>query len=218
MYVLDTNAIPPRYVLMKLDNSNRTEYWDSKVPHSNPPITIPGVLTKLLKLLSGLMFEENLFIGDSVTNWEALYALHDSTSTDRIFWMKRDIADTITDAEDPWKEFDDARDNIDVKNRLDKLVAFMTNELGGSNNHVHTTNIDSVLSITNKNNAAFTSYMNEFHVTMRSLLMSEVDRVIQSKQTWFSNAYGSGLTGDLYLDMLHHCSFSRGKVHDFEGR
>ena len=58
--------------------------------------------------------------------------------------MKRDIADATTDAEDPWKDFDDARDNIDVKSRLDKLISTMTNKLGGINNHVHTTTIDSV--------------------------------------------------------------------------
>ena len=41
-------------------------------------------------------------------------------------------------------------------------------------------------------------------------MSSEVDRVIQKKQTWFGNAYGSGLTGDECIDILHHdSSFTR---------
>ena len=68
-YVLDTNSIPPMYVLMKLDASNENEYWSH-------------VLKKLLKLLTGLMFEDHLYIGDSVTNWEAIYALNDNIITE----------------------------------------------------------------------------------------------------------------------------------------
>ena len=52
---------------------------------SKPPAEIPRLLTKVLKLLNGLKYEDNLFIGDSVTNWEALYALHDNSSNDHIF-------------------------------------------------------------------------------------------------------------------------------------
>ena len=165
-YVLDTNSVPMRYVLTRLDVTNRDEYWSD-------------VLTKLLKLLNGLMFDEDLYIGDSVTNWEAVYALNKNSSTnDRVVWMKREIVDGITDADDPLKEFDDARGNADVTDRLRKLVDTMSDKLGGVSSHVHTTTIDSVLSIKNKPNSAFTSYIEEFYTKMKSLLTSEVNRDI----------------------------------------
>ena len=90
-YILDSNSIPPKYVLMKLDASNKVEYWNN-------------VLDKLRKLLMGLMFEDQLYIGDSVTNWEAVYTLlmnDTSASNNRVLWMKREIKDAITDANDP---------------------------------------------------------------------------------------------------------------------
>ena len=108
-----------KYVLTRLDDGNRDEYWSD-------------VLNKLLKLLNGLMFDEDLCIGDSVTNWEAVYALNKNSSTnDRVVWMKREIVDGITDVDDPWKEFDDARGNADVTDRLRKLVDTMSDKLGG---------------------------------------------------------------------------------------
>ena len=116
-YILDSNSIPPKYVLMKLDASNKDEYWNN-------------VLDKLRKLLTGLMFEDHLYIGDSVTNWEAVYALlmNDSSTTgnNRVLWMKREINDAITDVNDPKRDFDDARGNVDVTSRLNNLVAAMT--------------------------------------------------------------------------------------------
>ena len=150
-------------MLTRLDDGNRDEYWG-------------GVLNKLLKLLSGLMFDEDLYIGDSVTNWEAVYALNKNSSTnDRVVWIKREIVDAITDAEDPLKEFDDARGNTDVTDRLKKLVDTMSDKLGGVSSHVHTTAIDSVLSIKNKPNSAFTSYIEEFYTKMKACLLYTSD-------------------------------------------
>ena len=152
-YILDSNSIPPKYILMKLDASNKAEYWNN-------------VLDKLRKLLTGLMFEDQLYIGDSVTNWEAVYALlmNDSTTgNNRVLWMKREIDDAITDVNDPKRDFDDTRGNVDVTNRLNNLVAAMTSKLEGVDNCIVTTIIDNVLSISDKtNNAAFSSYIEEF--------------------------------------------------------
>ena len=214
-YILDTNSIPKKYVLMKLNDYNRNDYWDYKLPNSNPPVFIPKALSKLLKLLNGLMFEDNLYIGDSVTNWETIYALNHDTNNDRSHWMRRQIIDTITDTDDLWKEFNDSRDNADIDERLNKLIGTMNNKL--ANNCKHTTTIDNLFSIKNKNKACI-NYIEEFFHKLRSLLISEVDRAIRCKQAWLNNAYDSKLHGDMCTDFLHHCTWARSKVKDFVGR
>ncbi len=200
-YILDTNSIPPKYVLTKLDNNNRNDYWVT-------------VLSKLLILLNGLMFEEELYIGDSVTNWEAIAALND-TNSNRIFWMQRDIQETINDTQDPWNEFDDARSS-EIHDRLSKLKSVMIQKLGG-HNRIYTTAIDSLSSIKNKN-SDYDMYIAEFYDKFKNILMSEVNQAILKKDMWFSNAFNTGLRGEVCMDLLHHYSWARDKVKDFEGR
>ncbi len=216
-YILDTNSIPRKYVLTKLNDNNRSDYWDYIVPNSNPPVFLPKALSKLLKLFNGLIFEDNLYIGDSVTNWEAIYALNNDTHNNRIFWMRREIVDTITDKDDVWKEFNDSRDSADIRERLNKLLDTMKNKLEAPNNHVHTTTIDNLLSIKNKNEACI-KYIEEFYNKLKLLLTSEVDHVIRSKQAWLNNAYNTKLHGDMCTDFLHHYTWARLKVKDFVGR
>ena len=201
-YILDTNSIPPSYVLAKLDNSNRNDYWSH-------------VLNKLLKLLNGLMFEDRLYVGDSVTNWEAIAAMN-SLDNHRIHWMKRIISDTITDVQDPKKEYVDTRESSDLQSRYDKLIDDMTHELEGIS-HIHTGTIDSMTSINSKNNR-FVAYVDEFYTRLKHLLKVEVQKVIDRKAAWFSDVSNSGLTGDVCIDLLHHCTWARDKVQDFEGR
>lgn len=204
-YVLDTNSIPPKYILTKLDSNNRNDYWIN-------------VLTKLLKLLSGLMFEEDLYIGDSVTNWEAIAALNDANNN-RIFWMQRDIRETITATHDPLNEFDDTRStdrSNDIHDRLSKLKSIMMQKLG-DHNRIYTTVIDSLSSIKIQN-GKYDAYIAEFYDKLRNKLMSEVNQAICKKNQWFSNAFNTGLRGEVCLDLLHHYSWARDKVKDFEGR
>jgi tetratricopeptide (TPR) repeat protein len=63
-------------MLTALDANNREEYWDDNKK------SIPRVLGKLLKLLDGLEFENGLYVGDSVTNWEAIAAFQGALARD----------------------------------------------------------------------------------------------------------------------------------------
>lgn len=199
-YILDSNAVPPNYVLAKLDNTNRNDYWCSD-------------LSKLLKLLDGLIFEGQLCIGDSVTNWEAIAAL---SSASRIFWMKRDITEAITATQDQSNEYDDTRGSTEVQERLSKLKDTMMQTLD-DNSRVHTTVIDSLASLKSKN-SEYDAYISEFYDKLKSVLMREVNEAIHKKDEWNINAFNTGLRGEVCADILHHYSWAREKVKDFEGR
>ncbi len=203
-HMVDINSIPPKYVLMHLD-----EYWNDG-------------LDKLRKLLTGLMCEDRSYIEDDMIDWEATCALlvNDSTSNNNlVLCMKREIDDAIPVVDDPKGDFDDARGDVDVTGRLKKLVHTLTSKLEVASDGITTTGIDNVLSIRNKtNNAAFSSYIKAFYSKVKSLLSAEVDRMIQSKEAWLNDVFGIGLAGTVCIDMLHHCSFAREKVIDFQGR
>jgi hypothetical protein len=100
-YRLDTNSIPPRYVLRTLRSLKDTDYWEIALP-------------ALRRELSGVEFDgcrfPQLTIGQSVSHWEALTALrkmndNQGSHITRFIWNHRHFADTVTIDFDPSKHY-----------------------------------------------------------------------------------------------------------------
>ena len=144
-YRLDTNAVPPVYVLKNLvadwslgaDASMERAFWDKD----------KGVLVRLRALLHGVAFDpafEHGVIGRSVTEYEAKLALQlcgegggegggggeDGERLRRgVRWLRRELVG-MTDlaAQDAKWELNDARDK-ETASKLDKLKASMDSAL-----------------------------------------------------------------------------------------
>ena len=134
-YLLDTNAVPPVYVLKNLvadwalgDASVERAFWDKD----------KGVLVRLRELLHGVAFDpafEDGIIGRSVTEYEAKLALKMCADDDGdklrkgVRWLRRELTG-MTDLakQDPKWELNDARDAA-TASKLEKLKASMDSAL-----------------------------------------------------------------------------------------
>jgi hypothetical protein len=179
-YQLDTNAVPPVYVLKNLvddwskgDASQDKRFWNV-------------VLPSLRDLLQGVVFDstfEDGIIGRSVTEYEAKLALNlcknDQGELDQsklnqgIRWLRREFVGGVTEAQDPKKDLNDARDSA-TKMKLDNLKAGMESALSQHGlMKVLKVPVDSF----NAKDDVHKKYLEEFEAAAKQMLLESMDKV-----------------------------------------
>ena len=154
-YQVDTNSVPPRYELCRLDSNNKSEFWNVALP-------------SLVESLADLNFDVNhkdgqaLLLNRSVTEWELKVALHDPAQVPQCFWWHREFVGVVTDANDPKKDYDDVRGDVALEGKFRDLLSYMRSRLGSANaRHVTISFADYVA----KESAAGTEYFHIFEHT-----------------------------------------------------
>lgn len=242
-YQLDTNALPPVYILRKLSDINDKDYWNT-------------VLPRLRDLLKDLPFEpystttDDLVVNRSVSEWEVKYALAlapQDSSPQRCVWFHRSFDDGVNNEQDPKSEYSDVRNNKSSFMKLNNLKSFMESKLlphnqikeffdikieeyfctsdystSISQKHV-TPYTTSLLSETNKDRCAELSilgekYISDWRNSMSSLLFGELDKIMNLRRDWDKNGCGMNIAGSDLGEILHHSNWAYAKCEEYKGR
>ena len=120
-YVLDENAIPPRYELKHLKEVNDPLYWD---------VALPMIVEVLKDLSFDPQRDENLLVARSVTEYETRVALSTSEKAEKCFWFHRVFKGGVPkDDSMKWWLYDDTLANSRVATKLSHLKMFMKERL-----------------------------------------------------------------------------------------
>ena len=103
-YILDTNTVPPVYVLKKLEKMNDDSFWKEALPQ----------LRDAFKDLAFFDLNEDTIIGRSVTEYEVLLAMamaeSSSGGVDRLRWLFREVKKGHSEKLDPWQFYSEYKD------------------------------------------------------------------------------------------------------------
>lgn len=232
-YRLDENAQPPEYVLRPLLHLNDAEFWSN-------------VLPQLRSLLYGISFDidrcPEVRIGQSVTDWETTYALHQANTVHRCVWLHRkfDYGSTLVT-----RDFSDVRDDEEAAVSLEGLKTLMSKKLVlppnddfvdldelpeppikgfqrvASDAEVPSRYI-SIGSVSLKSYMSrddeFTSYMTRWEEAICRLMTGELRRIVNRINDWKKDGCGIGINGEALTEIFHHCRWAANKVNLFRGR
>ena len=183
-YQLDSNAVPPVYVLKNLvadwhlgaAASTEQRFWDKN----------NGVQIRLVDFLQGIVFDSTFkygIIGRSVTEYEAKLALNlckndqghfDRGKLDQGFrWLRREFVGGVTEAQDPKKDLNDARDSA-TKMKLDNLKAGMESALS---QHGLMKVLEVPVDSFNAKDDVHKKYLEEFEAAAKQMLLESMDKV-----------------------------------------
>ena len=183
-YQLDSNAVPPVYVLKNLvadwhlgaAASTEQRFWDKN----------NGVQIRLVDFLQGIVFDsifEDGIIGRSVTEYEAKLALNlcknDQGQLDQsklnqgIRWLRREFVGGVTEAQDPKKDLNDARDPA-TRMKLHNLKAGMESALS---QHGLMKVLEVPVDSFNAKDDVHKKYLEEFEAAAKQMLLESMDKV-----------------------------------------
>ena len=195
-YSLDSNAGDRgQFILKTLPSLGDAEYWD---------VALPGLRDGCL---SGVEFGEGteLLVGQSVTEWEARYALSLPGAAERSHWLHRTL-DGGSASGLGW--LDDG-----MSERLVPLKEHMRRHMQG---RVEDASVP-VASYVAKDDA-WTAFLSDFETRARGLFRREMARVLAAKRQWAIDGCGVGICGEDLAEVLHHAQWACQKCCDFEGR
>ena len=206
-YILDLNT--DFYRLVHLKDKDDPAFWVEARP-------------VLLKALDGVEFSPSLFVGGSITEWEAQFAMS-SPDIARALWAHR----KFTNPEraypvypgDKHKELRDEQGNKNAETRLSRLKESMKIKLPPENVHEQSISVEAYKgegfwSLFAEN----IDYFAEFEEYYRELFKSEVEALIERTKKWNQDGNGIGLSGEDIDEILHHYTWAREKCDGFYGR
>jgi len=205
-YKLDMNSIPPVYTLKNLIQMNDNTFWSALVP-------------KVLNLFEDAAFDREspeLRIGRSVTEYEALTALSFSkdSSYSNMHWFHRHFEGGVSFEDDPNQFLDDAHDPL-VKVKLQQLLDTMSLALAPKE-RVSRYQLP-VISFTHKDDQ-WKEYITRWEERCYTVLDQQLTELIENKQSWDRDGYGSGVTGSILNEFIHHARWANIKCSTFHGR
>lgn len=220
-YHLDENHIPPRYVLQRLDDQNRNEYWSSTLKTLVPAFA--GIEIHARENCRGLI------LGHCVTEWEVRYAFKEDRDLHRCAWIHRAFENGVIADLDPKRLFCDVRDDKKLENNLRELKDFMVDRL------CHPQSVAAVQpgQLVNlevpfasyhrrfeqkQEDKVAQSYIAAWQLHVEHLFSQEVDKLAALHKRWLVDGDGVGIPGQLLQDILHHYSWARAKCETFIGR
>lgn len=247
-YKLDSNSIPPRYVLMTLRELGDARYWNHAYP-------------KLLAAMTDLVFhtpahdptdeasvkiahEHRLLVGRSITEWEIKTALyynscstgssghsyhsngHSNGNGETLTWLHRHFTDiaSVTD-----KNYNDVLGDKVISGYLDDLKAMMNKKISATN-VVHT-----VCAYKEDSSVVTrTIQLAEFKKHAMTMLMQSITTSIDLRLAWIQHGCGVARAGEQWTtdgdgdgdggfgedlsEWLHHSQWAYKKCTSFEGR
>ena len=231
-YFLDANALPwpGTYVLKPLERLDDASFWEEALP----------LLRKALKGLSFWPQNENIVVGNSVSEYEFLEA--ERLGIERCYWIKRNIHGGKDADTDPWQlysEWNSPSSNLLQSN----LIATMISSFGTAPNDdakfvrsidVNSDDLimrtfqdgDATIDI-NYSHESYSSavlkeetrrYCDRWKGTAFVLLQKEVNRCVAVSDAWENNGEGLGLSGAVLQELLHHYVWGYQKLSLFSGR
>eukprot|EP01038_Epipyxis_sp_PR26KG_P012111 gene12111-16216_t len=218
-YQLDSNNIPPHYVLNNLNGTNDSEFWKL-------------VLPLLRNALKDVAFDtispgcENLLLDRSITDWEASCVMSFDACVDRCLWMRRSLnGDIPNETQDPYALINDTR-SASLKLKLENLLARMVSFMGQSSKSMVEKYIDNKMFVDSisgnssvfVNSNATKEYLADWKQTVLQLLSDDLNNVVAKLDTWKHNGDGVGMPGSDLDDFLHHCKMAYDKCSDFVGQ
>ena len=211
-YKLDENT--GMYLLEYLKDVNDSEFWGEG-----------KALEVLSKALEGLPFDEHLGdfyrTGLSVTELEMRYVLQNDCP--RVVWARREFT---TEVPEPTKEtkhlaLREAKDNMDVSAKLSALKEKMEADLAerGRTDAIHHYQIsaEAYQADASTNQDKF-EYGQKFEAEMKEVFMGQLKIIIRDKIQYHENAYGSGVSGMHFDEMIQQTFLCLSKTQDFIGR
>ena len=203
-YIFDANT--DFYRLVHLTDKDDPEYWNEAYP-------------VLLKALDGVEFAPSLFIGRSVTELEAWYAM---LNPDGALWWRRIFTNPEmaypVHPDDMGRELRDKRDNAKAQTNLDALLEEMKKTLLPQNIHEQSVSVEAYKEQGPNASQEHRDYFKGFEENYLEAFKGHVEALIQRKQDWDRDGSGVGLPGESLDEMLHHCLWARTKFESFQGR
>ena len=178
-YQLDSNAVPPEYVLRPLLSLQDKDYWEA--------------FPKLLALFNDATFDAEL--GDikchhSVTEWEVKSAVMKEPDMSRVAWFKRQFEGGVTESKPSvLKCFNDVDNAFRLKN-FNELIEWMSSKIPA----------DQIFAYSNASYASFVALdavwvrqLMSFSRDLYSVLEKSLHNIIDARAAWALNAGGLGL-------------------------
>ena len=203
-YILDTNSVPPQYLLKRLESTGDGSYWDA--------------YAKILPLLSGLEFDcakySGLLIGRSVTEWEVRAAFGDfpinlrECRCDSFLWNRRELLGDLSTN----------RNYCDNSEHLPALLEWMQDAFDPSTLITYNDGISASDHATDAINERLGIYLSQFESNMKSKLSASLQDIVRKVGEWSVNSCGLGERGSEMTEYLHHCEWAHRKCSSFFGR
>lgn len=201
-YICDSNAVPPEYVLKKLDSLHDQIYW-----------TV--VLPQLRLLLEGVRFDKNssrhIEAGKSVSEWEVKYAVRNPDDSSRSLWIRRQFPDEYND-----EQYCDTKDNQELQTLKGDLIEWMDVNIGPTRKKFYN-GLVSYKAI-KEQKTAFQRYSRQWEDDITVLLLKELRKIIRLRTQWDVNGCGLGLSGHVATEFLHHSKIAHDLCIEFAGR
>lgn len=200
--------MPPSYVLK--ESAKDREYWETVMPALRDALLDIAVDKNLGPCV-------DMFIGQSLTEWETRAALSDDKALARCMWFRRDYEGEFTLEKDSRKFYSDVYDRPDIEDKLQNFKNFIESRLGVlSKNAIVSApmKVDSIFS----EDADWSEYLAAFKTILQERFRNELKALILKKQNWRKDAMGMGLKGEDADEFLHHARLAAEKCYDFEGR
>ena len=226
-YILDENAFPEAYNLKPLKSLDDNSFWKEALPK----------LSDFLKNIPFFEPNENVIVGRSVTEYEAIMAMAmDDENPSRIKWAQRKVTDGGSVELDPWQFYAEWQSKP-LSLLCANLKASMESKIGEENitrfevaakdlipKVVGDDGVQQVI-YTSKNEyaeavlqPATKAYLDNWQVEIEKVLMDDVRRCIECKDAWAVDGCGLGLPGHELDEILHHYQWARKKIDTFTGR
>jgi WD40 repeat protein len=214
-YLLDDNHSPPRYELrpLKVETDGKIsdpEYWNVVLP-----LLRDSVFDSVAFETCDSLNDEVLLVNRSVTEWETLFGL--DCDKENCYWVHRSFDKEKLKAfkTDPnhYKLTDGETDEKSTALKLDNLKAKMKSSLRSDQCNELCKQIspadyfDEIRSV---------DYLLEWERVIRDCLEKELEKVILKSIEWKKGF--SGVPGDYFEEILHHCSTAFTKASSFFGR
>lgn len=207
-YFLDTNAIPAQYQLRNLEDMNDSSYWKVALP-------------SLLNCFQGLPLDTDrcpgLFVGRSVTEYEVTAAITNATDLQQAVWCHRHFTEGVAAEDDPWKLFDDTKENDATRQKLVDLKAFMqSNFLPQQVDEFNLSTHAAYVALSKNNNeksvhpgaADFAKYISAWEKAIDARLSASLEDIISLRERWAKDGCGMNVPGEELTEALHHCSLA----------
>eukprot|EP01041_Mallomonas_annulata_P004381 gene4381-8724_t len=203
-YALNSNQIPPRYVLKNLITKDDKDSWDEAI-------------VMLRHILRDLLFDEingdDLHVGRSISEWEIKLALRLNSS--KCLWLYRQFSTEISLLQDPLKNLSDCQD-ASTKMKLQNLLSILESSLLVQNiSKLPPIEVESYI----KKDTKFIEYLQSYEKLIMKRLQDELDEIIFKKDNWDlkNKEYGIKRRTDL-IEFLHHINLVNDYSQNFQGR
>ena len=200
-FILDHNSIPLTYQLKHSNDINDTNYWNNVLPK----------LRHLLRNISFDLFNEELKIDRSVTEWEIKSGLCNDLMINRVYWIHRIFKKEITIKEDSKQLLNDCYNNSSQLMKLNNLKIFMKSMLLTNNR------IKEYIFLIQNNKS---EYLINYEINTTNFFINELNSIIDLKNSWILNGCGLNFmnNNELLNEILLHNTISNQKCKLFHER